>query len=404
MPTDQMSLLQGRQHHLDWIRVSAFGLLILYHVGMFYVSWDWHVKSSHAGHAIEPLMFLTNPWRLTLLFIVSGAATRFMADKLPASKLARSRTARLLPPLLLGMLVIVPPQSYYEVVEKLGYDAGYLAFQAKYLTGYGGFCQAGDCLIVPTWNHLWFVAYLLVYTLVVACLLVLAHPLIGWLEAGLPRALRGWRLIVWPAVFLAVLRAFLLPHFEPTHALIDDWYNHAVSFSAFLFGFTAVRSPVVTESFIRYRWTALGLAAAAYVLYAGYAWIYRAEDAIAPEQLRLLMRIVYAVDQWCAIAAIFGFAARHLTRSTPLLRYLTDAVFPFYIVHQTLIVVAGHHLSVLGLAPVAEASALILCTVVGCLLTYETVRRMPLLRPLFGLKPNARSFAPTDAVRAGAVS
>ncbi|MEA3029441.1 MAG: hypothetical protein QOJ53_1305 [Sphingomonadales bacterium] len=53
--------------YLDWLRVAAFGLLILYHVGMFYVTWGWHVKSSHAGHAIEPLMLLTNPWRLTLI-------------------------------------------------------------------------------------------------------------------------------------------------------------------------------------------------------------------------------------------------------------------------------------------------------------------------------------------------
>ena len=65
-----------------------------------------------------------------------------------------------------------------------------------------------------------------------------------------------------------------------THALVDDWYNHAVSFAAFLFGFTAVRSPAVTASFVRHRWTALGLAVAAYALFASYAWIYRAEDAV----------------------------------------------------------------------------------------------------------------------------
>src|SRR3546814_4589302 len=70
-----------RRHDLDWIRVCAFGLLILYHVGMYYVSWDWHVKSPGAGPTIEPLMLLTAPWRLSLLFLVSGAATAFLIGK-----------------------------------------------------------------------------------------------------------------------------------------------------------------------------------------------------------------------------------------------------------------------------------------------------------------------------------
>ena len=124
----------ARLIYLDWLRVAAFGLLILYHIGMFYVTWDWHVKSDHAGHAIEPLMLLTNPWRLTLLFLVSGAATRFMADKIdgrrPSPESApcgcSSRWSS-------RMLVIVPPQSYYEVVEKIAYPNSYLAFWGRYL-------------------------------------------------------------------------------------------------------------------------------------------------------------------------------------------------------------------------------------------------------------------------------
>ena len=162
-----------RRHDLDWIRVGAFFLLILYHTGMFYVPWDWHVKTPHPVEALEPLMQLTNPWRLTLLFLVSGAATRFMADRTSVGRLTTSRIARLLPPLLFAMFVIVPPQSYYEIVEAVAArpDAGlvadpYGAFWLKYVTASGNWCDGDDCLITPTWNHMWFVAYLLVYSLV----------------------------------------------------------------------------------------------------------------------------------------------------------------------------------------------------------------------------------------------
>ncbi|MEO6365260.1 MAG: acyltransferase family protein, partial [Luteimonas sp.] len=154
-----------RRHDLDWIRVCAFALLVLYHVGMYYVTWDWHVKSPAASTALEPLMVLTSPWRLSLLFLVSGAATAFLLDKSRTGFL-RARSWRLLVPLVFGMLVIVPPQAYYEIVEKSagGYTEGYLTFWGRYLHGDGSFCRDGECLDLPTWNHLWFVAYLWVYT------------------------------------------------------------------------------------------------------------------------------------------------------------------------------------------------------------------------------------------------
>jgi glucan biosynthesis protein C len=374
----------ARLIYLDWIRVAAFALLILYHVGMFYVSWDWHVKSDHAGHALEPAMLFTNPWRLTLLFLVSGAATRFMADKLTAGALAGRRTVRLLVPLLFAMAVIVPPQSYYEVVEQLGYADGYLAFWGRYLAGDSGFCDADGCLDLPTWNHLWFVAYLLVYTLLLALVLATARgPLLRFGD-GLGKHLRGAGLLIWPILYLAAARLLLMPVFGTTHALVDDWYNHAVSFPAFLLGFLMLKQGRVAAECIRLRWPAAGLFLAAYLAYAAYAWGYRAKDAVPPEALRMTMRAVFAIDQWAAIVAILGFGARHLTRDSRLLRTLTEAVFPFYIAHQTIIVVAGHQLKGLRLSAAAEGAMLLAITAAGCWLAYEVARRTPLY-PLFGL-------------------
>lgn len=393
-----------RRVDLDWIRVGAFGLLILYHVGMFYVPWDWHVKSSHQVEWLEPVMQLTNPWRLTLLFLVSGAATRFMADRLSAGRLAGSRTLRLLPPLLFGMFVIVPPQSYFEVYEALiglgvadpAQSPWLTDFWTKYATASGGWCDADGCLTTPTWNHLWFVAYLWVYSLLLALLLALTGGRLravgGWLEPSL----KGWGLLVWPIVFLAVIRWALAARFEITHDLIEDWYNHALSFSAFLFGFLTARSEVIRQGFIRLRRPALLLALAAWALWASYAWVYRADDAIPPEALRALMRGVYAVDQWAFIAAILGYGAKYLTRDSRLLRYLSIGVFPFYIAHQTIIVVAGHHLTKLGLPLAAEAGLIIAITAAGCGLTYEIARRLGWLGLLLGVRP--KPSAPRTAI------
>jgi Acyltransferase family len=161
-------LPDGRRLDLDWIRIAAFGLLILYHVGMLYVSWNFHVKSAHRIAEIEPLMLALNPWRLALLFLVSGAASRFMLAKWRPGAFARARSVRLLLPLAFGMLVIVPPQSYLEVVEKYGYLGSFAEFYRQHYLAFQAFDPGNGQrtgLLLPTWNHLWFVVYLLVYTL-----------------------------------------------------------------------------------------------------------------------------------------------------------------------------------------------------------------------------------------------
>ncbi|PZR34081.1 acyltransferase family protein [Caulobacter segnis] len=381
-----------RRYDLDWIRVGAFFLLILYHTGMFYVPWEWHVKTPHVVEGLMPFMLLTNPWRLTLLFLVSGAATRFMADKTSVGKLTSARIARLLPPLLFAMFVIVPPQSYYQVVEYMASHPGSGLsvdnFWIRYVTASGHWCGAdGECLTTPTWNHMWFVAYLLFYTL------VLALELLVWKKAGerIQQAseylLKGVGLFAWPILFLAMLRATLYAKYGETHALVGDHYVHAVSFSAFLLGFGLAKSETLRERLVAVRWPALTAAVAAWAGWSIYVWIYRHDTPIPSPQLKLVMRFVFATDTWCAIVAILGFGAKHLAaKGGPVLRYLTLGVFPFYLVHQTLIVVMAHHLAKLHLPQALEGAILVAATFAGCFATYEIVRRIPGVRILFGLK------------------
>jgi hypothetical protein len=202
-----------RLFYLDWLRIGAFALLVLYHVGMFYVSWDWHVKSPAPSPLLEPLMRLSNPWRMSLLFLLSGAATVWMLQRRPASApgLLRERASRLHLPLATGMLLVVPPQPYFEVVQKTGYTGSYLDFLGLYFTAYGGFCRGSDCLVLPTWNHLWFLPYLFFYTAVLLLLrrALPAARLQAWADrlAALPWPLLG--LLALGAVVLVLAIIFL---------------------------------------------------------------------------------------------------------------------------------------------------------------------------------------------------
>jgi surface polysaccharide O-acyltransferase-like enzyme len=385
MPT---AALPGcRRHDLDWIRVLAFLLLILYHVGMYYVTWDWHVKSPFASPALEPLMLLSSPWRLSLLFLVSGVATAFLMDR-PGAFLG-PRSWRLLVPLVFGMLVIVPPQSYFELLDSHypgGYHDGYLAFWSRYLAADPTFCDNDGCLRLPTWNHLWFVAYLWVYTVVLwlgrrllpSTLSATGARLGAWLA-------RGANVLLVPALFMGVARIALVGRFEQTHALVDDWYDHAQYFPVFLLGYWIARSETVWERLRALRWPALVSALAGYAFIVWYVGTF--DEAHPPaDMLRMVQRLVWGGFQWCAIAAILGFGRQFNPGDSRLLRYLTPAVFPFYILHQTVIIVLAWELRPLGLHPLVEGPLLVLATLLACLLGYEVVRRVRWLRPLFGLK------------------
>ncbi len=376
--------LGSRRFDLDWVRISAFMLLIAYHVGMYYVTWDWHVKSPQASNAIEPLMMLTSPWRLSLLFLVSGVASAYLLSRAQGNFLG-SRSVRLLIPLLFGMLVIVPPQSYLEVVEKLHYNGSFMEFWRLYITGFHGFCRGTDCLIMPTWNHLWFVAYLWVYT-IVAYLAVRAAPkLIPWMRAVAERHLAGLGILLWPIAYLALVRLGLAGRFPQTHALVGDWYNHASYFGVFCLGLILAGTQAPWAAAERVRWFALGSAALGWATLCAYFGYYADESAVPPDALIGSMRLLYGAEQWLAIAAVLGFARRHLNRDNAARRYLTTAIFPVYILHQTVIVVVAHSLKPAHLYPPVEALMLVLVTAAGCFLGYELIRRVRPLQPLFGL-------------------
>lgn len=390
----------NRRHDLDWVRVCAFGVLVLYHVGMYYVTWDWHVKSPYANATIEPLMLLSSPWRLSLLFLVSGAASAFLFDGRPRTFL-RTRSWRLLVPLVFGMLVIVVPQAYYEVLDSRipgGYHDGYLAFWKRYLAGDGSFCDDDGCLDLPTWNHLWFVAYLWVYTVATWVVIRLAPNVRHRVAAWLGKLLSGRGALLWPVLLLALARLALVERFETTHALVDDWYNHAQYFCVFLLGFLLAHATRFWEALQRLRWRSLAVAATTYGFIAWYFYGSGYGDANQPpDALRQLQRAIWALDQWSSIAAILGFAYRFRNADSKVLRYLVPAVFPVYILHQSVIVVFAYRLKPLAIATWLEGPLLILLTFAACFGAYEIIRRAGWLRPLFGLKQRPRAKALRDA-------
>lgn len=388
----------ARRYDLDWLRVIAFGLLIFYHIGMFYVTWGWHVKSVHAGPAAEGLMLLVNPWRLALLFFISGVAVRFASDKARSHlTFLKSRAFRLGLPILMGMIVVVAPQTYFELRQDGAIAPGWFAFWGDYLN-----LKQLFPMITPTWNHLWYVVYLLVYIALIAPFLPALRRFAEgdggrWFGrlAGGPA-----RLIFVVVIPFVLFEWFLTPHFPTTHALFDDWANHAHRFTIFLLGFFAAKN----DRFWIAAGRALPLAASLAVIIGAGRMYLRAfhrefyvslfDDPVASAVIALVL-VVYA---WASIVTLFALGQRFLNRPSKLLTYLTGAIFCYYILHQTIIVTAGYYLTQLALGAWAEFALVALITIAGCAGGYEALRRVPGLRVLFGIRgPAAQARTPVVA-------
>jgi surface polysaccharide O-acyltransferase-like enzyme len=364
-----------RLHFLDWLRVLAFGLLIFYHTGMLYVTWPYHVKSPRLVPGVEWVMVLTNPWRLALLFFISGVASRFLLGKLGPVRFARDRVARLLPVLLFGMLVVVPPPTYFEHSRSGHWSGSYRAFWLEH------YLAADPTLgvVVPTWNHLWFLVYLLAYCLAFAAL---AAAWRARRALDCPPAV----LLIGPAVWLAAANVLASEWRPDTHAFLGDWAGHLRWTGLFAAGTLAARSDGFW-SVVRQRRQALAgaaLAAAAaflairVMLHAG--WVGERWDGPT-------YAIASAAFGWLAILAIVGLAAHHLRDPSPALSYLNLAILPVYVLHQTVLIALAVALFPARLPLWIEGPALAAGTLGLSLALYElAIRRWAPLRFLFGLK------------------
>ena len=377
-PVISPSSATTRRYDLDWLRVLAFGLLIFYHTGMLFVGWQFHLMSHPSSPALELPMEFLNQWRMPLLFVISGVGVTFALGRRTAGQFAGERVQRLLLPLVFGMVVVVVPQVYYQRLAEGAHYTSLLDFYPHY---FNGAAPKGNF----TWNHLWFIAYLLVFSL-------LGLPLFGQLrkpavQATLVRLnhwLRRPGAVLVFALPLLLLQLTLRPYWPDTRNLVSDWFNFAFYFTLFLYGYLLGPLTGFWQAAERQRYLFLGVGLATF---ASYYW-----GAAHYEEMLggALKRGVQAVNCWCWILVCVGFARRYLTYNSPLLQRANEAVYPFYILHQTVLIALAYYVLHWPASNAAKFVLIALGTFGFTWLLYWVIGRFYLLRILFGLKPLRR--------------
>lgn len=392
-----------RRHDIDAMRAIAFALLIAFHVGMFYVAdWDWHVKSVHTAEWLQwPMLFL-NRWRMDLIFMISGMASAFMLKPDRIWAFVRSRNARLLIPLVFGILVVVPIQPYAQGVSNGAVEPGFWSFLTQYYSGKRWPEHAFDGWEHGfTWNHLWYLAYLWFYTLALA---LLAKPLASRAGQALTArltGLKGWALLVLPALPLIAYALLLQSRFPDRGDFFHDWHRNAVYFTVFVYGYLVARADGFWAEAARLRWLSLGVALGAFAVYAPcVAWWPDDASAIAIAAVRSV-RVMYT---WTMLLAILGWGHVLLNRPFRWLPWANESVYPWYVLHQSLIVGLGFFFAGWKLGPVLEPTLILACTVLGCWAITEVVKQVDWLRPLLGMHRVGKRREVSAASRIGSTA
>jgi hypothetical protein len=367
---------RARLHYIDALRVSAFGLLILYHASVaFFPGLHWLVESPAKSLALEVVMYHPRAWRLALLFFVSGMGVALAARHVALGAFVRQRLVRLGLPLAAAMALFIVPQVWCERVLEEGYQGSLATF---WLTRYFTEGKYPDGNI--TWAHMWFVAYLIALVVTVLPVLkLLDQPALAPLSRTVERLFDSPWIY---ALFLLPLAANLVlsPWFpRETNALYNDGAWFAVWASWFGFGYLFARSHrALIGGVIARRWTSASMAAALSALLFAFAWGPDSAWSIGGyEAMTVPFKALTLALAWSMILTLLGFAARHIGAPNRVVRYCSDGVFAFYVIHQTLVVAALSYLLPQGLGLWSTFALVVTATVVGCLLFFELARHLP---------------------------
>jgi uncharacterized protein (DUF2147 family)/peptidoglycan/LPS O-acetylase OafA/YrhL len=387
-----------RRHDLDALRVFGCYLLFLFHVGMVYNPAPFfHVRNAESSFLFLILCGFISLWHMPLLFLLAGWSAAASLRSRGMGAFLRERGSKLAVPLLAGCILLAPLIKYLElrsgqdlnhrglfVTEEVQesmrsvlpvdlpraepFDESFVSFLPTFFTDLDRF----------TWSHLWFLAYLLTFTLV---LLPILAPLVRR-ESNGARPSRVW--VYLPILPLALIQLTLRARFPGPYNLYNDWASVAFYVTFLVSGFALAVAPGFEER-LRAEWRrvlVLGLAATG-VLLAAVLGVFESTSVVLAGS---------AVAGWCFVVALLGFARERVTRSGPRLHYLAESAFPIYVLHQPVVVVLGAGVVLLPLGIATKFVLLLVGSVAATLALYHFgVRPFGPMRFLIGMKPLRRA-------------
>jgi Acyltransferase family len=403
-----------RRQDLDLMRAAVVGGLIFFHTARIFDPLDFYVKDQPPNLPLTLFVFFAGLWGMPLLFVVSGLGAWYSLRSRTPVGFVRERLARLLVPFLVGLLVVVPPQVYYQLRFQRLDPGSYWQFYGEFFQVHLGlkfpwFVRPDDPPDLFEPAHLWFLYFLLVYSLLLLpVLLYLRGTGRQLLERLAVFCSRPWAILLL-GLPVAVIEAALGTEES------GGWNRYAY-IPFLLYGFLLAADPRFGEAIRRNARAALLVGVPAMLILLGLG-VYVSEvagrdPAIAYDGWSVLWRFMKGIGAWAWIVAIMG-AAMSVVRRRPeqpasaaprqprpanpadgslrlrdrSIRYANQAVLPVYVLHQTVIVAIGFYVVQWEIPTLAKYLLISFTSLLAILVLYDLgVRRTALTRVLFGMK------------------
>jgi len=376
-----------RRYDVDWLRVLGMMVVFLFHNARFFDTDGWHVKSSRTTPVVTMIVILTVQWMMPLFFTLSGFGAYHALAHQRWPQYLSSRVKRLAVPLLFGIFVVIAPwQVYLERVSHGQYSGSFWRWYPHYFEGWFGF--GGNFAWMGV--HLWYLEALFVFSLLTLPLFLALRSHTGHrLLAALSSAMKTPGMILLLAVPIAIMEFIACsPALKDTLFGRRDFGGWSLLpyLAIFIVGFLLASGEEMARAMERHRFAGLILALltfiAAYVAIKHYSL---PESGVAFAALHGLLC-------WASLVALCGFASRHLRFSNGFLKYANEAVLPFYILHQTIILTVGYYVLRLDTSLWIEYLIITTMSFLVIMALYELlIRRISILRLLFGMKMRPRS-------------
>ena len=360
-----------RRWDIDWLRVLAVLLLFFYHPARVFYTWGgWYIQNLEKSETLSNIALFIEHWHMPLFFLLAGVSTWFALSFRSGGQYVKERFTRLLVPLIFGLLVIVPPQIYFELLHRgrvsLSLES-YVDFYPHYFDGrYTGDFDMG---------HLWFIFYLFLFSLVML-------PLFLFFKRD-----TGQRVMGRLAAFLTFPGMIFLLAIPPMVAnyLMLDFYPNPIYFVTFFFlGFVLVADARFDETIARHKGVALVLGVGLFVIWLNLV----TRGVISRYWMRPIPRDLIA---WFCLIAILGYGRRFLNFANGFLRYAGEASYPVYILHQTVIVIIAYYVVRWQAGVLTKFAVIVAASLTVTVVLYDVVvKRTNVTRFLFGMRLKKR--------------
>ena len=365
---------EKRYYDIDWLRVLGMGAIFLFHNARYFNDEDWHVKNAQLDFGMSIFVAILNQFIMPLFFVLSAMASYYALQNRTSREFIRERASRLLVPLIFGIFILIPPQVYIERVSHGEFQGSFFDFLPHYFDGWYGF--GGNFAWMGL--HLWYLLMLFLFSLIMLPVFQRMN------RASLPGFgdffTRPFAVYLF---FIPIAIIEMLVSLSPETMGRRDFggWSPLSYLVIFILGYVLMTDERYRPAIERVRFVSLTLSLLAMTI--GFTLVL----AFDVSTYHPVFSWIRAFNTWMWLLTFLGFASRHLNFNNDLLKYANEAVLPFYILHQTVIVIIGFFIANWALAVFPKYLLLATTSFIVIMILYEfLVKRINVLRFLFGMK------------------